>query len=164
MNKKKKAIFLDRDGVLNKKRDDYVKSIDELEIFPNIYESIKKFNENNFLVVIITNQSAINRKLTTSQKVDEIHQTIKNEIKKNNGIIDGIYVCPHTPHESCQCRKPKPGLLMKAIDELGIDPKLSWMVGDSDSDIMAGKNVGCKTIKIEGTMDLANATRIILNL
>jgi len=164
MNKKRKAIFLDRDGVLNKKRDDHVKSVDELDIFPNIGKSIKKFNENNFLVVIITNQSAINRELTTSQKVHEIHQTIKNQIRKNNAIIDGIYVCPHTPYELCQCRKPKPGLLLKAINELGIDPKLSWMIGDSNSDILAGRHVGCKTIKIDGTVDLAKATRIILNL
>ena len=163
MNKKRKAIFLDRDGVINKNRDDYVKSVDELEIFPKIGHSIKKLNENNFLIIIITNQSAINRGYTTYQKVDQIHNFIKHQIGKVGAIIDEIYICPHKPDELCKCRKPKTGLLLKAIRELKIDPKSSWMIGDSDSDIEAGVSIGCKTIKIEGSMDLAKATNIILD-
>lgn len=163
MNKKRKAIFLDRDGVINKKRNDYVKSVDELEIFPTLGNSIKKINQHNFLVIIVTNQSAINRGLTTNEKVHQIHQTIKHKIEKDDAIIDAIYVCPHKPDELCSCRKPKPGLLLKAITELNIDTKFSWMIGDSDSDIIAGNSVGCKTIKIDEKTDLTKAVNMIIN-
>lgn len=163
MIKKRKAIFLDRDGVINKKRDDYVKFIDELEIFPYVANSIKKFNDHNFLVVVVTNQSAVNRGLTTKNNVNQIHQTIKKHVEKENARIDQFYFCPHKPDENCNCRKPKSGLLLKAITEFQIDPKSSWMIGDSDSDIEAGKLVGCNTIKIDENVDLAKATNIVLN-
>lgn len=163
MIKKRKAIFLDRDGVINKNRINYVKSVDELEIFPQVSHSIKKFNENNFLVVIVTNQSAINRGLTTYYKVRQIHHVIKRQIKKDGAVINKFYFCPHKPDDNCDCRKPKPGLLLRAIKELKIDPTSSWMIGDSDSDIKAGTSVGCKTIKIEGKTDLAEATKMILD-
>lgn len=164
MIKKRKAIFLDRDGVLNKRKSDYVKSIDELVIFSNIGKSIKKFNDNNFLVVVITNQSAINRGLTTFQNVHQIHQKIEDEIFKSGAIIDKFYICPHKPNEFCECRKPKPGMLLEAISELNIDPKSSWMIGDSDTDIVAGKHVSCNTIKIENSVNLETATRMIFSI
>jgi len=161
MIKKRKAIFLDRDGVLNKRKSDYVKSIDELMIFPNIGKSIKKFNDNNFLVVVITNQSAINRGLATFQNIHKIHHKIEDEIFKSGAVIDKFYICPHRPNEFCECRKPKSGMLLKAISELKIDPKSSWMIGDSDTDIIAGKHVGCNTIKIENYVNLEIATKMI---
>ena len=161
MLKKRKAIFLDRDGVLNKRKNDYAKSIDELEIFSNIGKSIKKFNDNNFLVVVVTNQSAINRGLTTLQNIHQIHHKIENEIFKTGAVIDKFYICPHKPDEFCECRKPKSGMLLKAIDELQIDPKSSWMIGDSDTDIIAGKHVGCNTIKIENSINLEMAAKMI---
>jgi len=164
MIKKRKAIFLDRDGVLNKRKDDYVKSIDELVIFPSIGKSIKKFNDHNFLVVVITNQSAINRGLSTFDNVHQIHHKIEDEIFNSGAIIDKFYICPHKPNELCECRKPKPGMLLKAISELNIDPKTSWMIGDSDTDIIAGKHVGCNTIKIENSVNLETATKIIFNI
>ena len=164
MIEKRKAIFLDRDGVINKKKDDYVKSVDELDIFPNVGDSIKKFNEKDYLVIVITNQSAINRGLTTSQKVEQIHQTIKNEILKNDAKIENFYVCPHRPDEFCECRKPKIGLFLQAISDFDIEPEFSWMIGDSDTDIIAGKQAGCKTIKIENSINLEIATKMILGL
>lgn len=156
-----KAIFLDRDGVINKRRDDYIKNIDELEIFPDVISSIKKFKENGFLVLIITNQSAINRGIITHTKLDEIHFAIQKYFKEQNVELDGFYYCPHRPDEKCNCRKPKPGLLLNAIKEHGINPKLSWMIGDSESDIKAGKSIGCKTILLDVNFSLTEAVKVI---
>lgn len=161
MIKRNKAIFLDRDGVINKKRDDYVKTIDELEIFPNAPILIKELKKNGFLVVVITNQSAINRGFTTDEKVQEIHSTIQKNFKKQNTSIDRFYYCPHRPEEKCNCRKPKTGLFLRAINELNIDPSSSWMIGDHESDIEAGKTIGCKTVKINNQSDFTDAVRKI---
>jgi len=159
--KKKKAIFLDRDGVINKRKDDYVKNVDELEIFPDVVSPIKKLKENRFLVIIITNQSAINRGLITHTKLEEIHHTIQKYFTDQNIELDGFYYCPHRPEEGCDCRKPKPGLLLKAIKEHNINPKLSWMIGDSESDIKAGKSIGCKTILLDVNFSLTEAVKVI---
>ncbi len=159
----KKAVFLDRDGVINKNRDDYVKSIDELEIFSFISEPIKKLRLNNFLVIVISNQSAINRKFTTHEKVQQIHQKIQDYLKQNNTIIDAFYYCPHKPDENCNCRKPKIGLLLEAIKKFDIEPKKSWFLGDMDTDMNAGKSLGCSVIKIDKNLNLEKAVEIILN-
>lgn len=158
-----KAVFFDRDGVLNKERKDYVKSVDELEIFENIGEIIKKLKNNGFKIVVITNQSAINRNLTSKENILEIHNSIQKNLKKSNTSIDKFYFCPHTPNENCDCRKPKSGLLINAASDMDIDLKSSWMIGDNDSDIVAGENVGCKSIKIKNNYELENVVKMILN-
>ena len=162
MNNLYKTVFLDRDGIINKNRPDYVKTIDELEIL-EVADSIKKLQDNGFLVVVISNQSAINRGLTNHENVKQIHSTIQEYLKKNGTQIDAFYYCPHRPDEDCDCRKPKPGLFKKAIAELKIDPNSSWLVGDRDSDIQAGQSVGCKTIKIAENSRLNEAIQRILN-
>jgi len=162
MNKLSKAIFLDRDGVINQERHDYVKTIDELEILPDITKPIKLLKDSGFLIVIVSNQSAINRGLTSHKNVKEIHSVIQEYLKKNGIKLDAIYYCPHRPDENCDCRKPKTGLLLKAIEELGIDPRLSWMIGDNDSDIEAAKKVGCNAIKIGDNISLDFAAQRIL--
>ena len=159
----KKAVFFDRDGVINKERTDYVKNTSELEIFPNIIEPIKKLKGAGFSIIVITNQSAINRGLTTHQKVSEIHSTIQEFLKKNGTHIDNFYYCPHKPDENCQCRKPKPGLFLRAADELQLNLKLSWMIGDSDTDIQAALAAGCKSLKISSNYELQDAVQEILN-
>ena len=159
---KKKAVFLDRDGVINKKRDDYVKSINELEIFPFVASAIKKLNNANFQVIVITNQSAINRNIITHKKVEEIHLAIQNYLKKNQSFIDAFYYCPHRPDENCICRKPKPGLLIKAIQDFKINPKESWMMGDSNSDLESGRLVGCNVMKINNHVNLEKAVELII--
>jgi D-glycero-D-manno-heptose 1,7-bisphosphate phosphatase len=158
-----KAVFFDRDGVLNKERKDYVKSVDELEIFENIGEIIKKLKNNGFKIIVITNQSAINRNLTNDKKIIEIHNSIQKFLKNYNTSIDRFYYCPHLPNENCDCRKPKSGLLIKAASDMDIDLQSSWMVGDNDTDIIAGENVGCKSIKIKNNHELENAVNVILN-
>ena len=162
MVEKRRAIFLDRDGVINKKRDDYVKSINELEIFPFVASAIKKLNNANFKVIVITNQSAINRNIITHKKVEQIHLTIQNYLKKNQSFIDAFYYCPHKPDENCICRKPKPGLLIKAIQDLKINPKESWMIGDSNSDLESGRLVGCNIMKINNHVNLEKAVELII--
>ena len=162
MVEKRRAIFLDRDGVINKKRDDYVKSINELEIFPFVASAIKKLNNANFKVIVITNQSAINRNIITHKKVEEIHLAIQNYLKKNQSFIDAFYYCPHRPDENCICRKPKPGLLIKAIQDFKIDPKESWMVGDSNSDLESGRLAGCNVMKINNHINLEKTVELII--
>lgn len=163
MSNSSKAVFLDRDGVINKERTDYVKTVNELVILDDIANPIKKLRDNGFLVVVVTNQSAINRGLTSHQNVESIHSAIQVYLKKNETQVDAFYYCPHRPDEHCECRKPKPGLLIKAIDELKIDVKSSWMIGDRDSDMEAARMVGCKAIKISSNSGFNNAVQSILN-
>ena len=159
----KKAVFFDRDGVINKERKNYVKTIEELEIFPNIIEPIKKLKNSGFVIIVVTNQSAINRGLITHKKVEEIHSTIQEYLKKYGTKIDGFYYCPHRPDENCQCRKPKPGLLFKAADELQLNLQSSWLIGDNDTDTQAAITAGCRAIRIDSNNDLQHAVQQILN-
>jgi D-glycero-D-manno-heptose 1,7-bisphosphate phosphatase len=159
---KSKAIFLDRDGVLNTKKDNYVKKISELEIFPFISEPIKKLQKEGFKIIVITNQSAINRGLMNGDDLDKIHEKIQSFLIKNGTKIDDFYHCPHTPSENCFCRKPNPGLLLRAIDDFSIDVNQSWFLGDSDSDMLVGKIAGCKTIRINNEVSLEHAVKLIL--
>ena len=158
---KKKAVFLDRDGVINENRIDYVKNTNELKIFDFVGSAITELKSMGFLVVVVTNQSAINRGLTTEKLVNEIHDEIQKYLKNYETVIDRFYFCPHKPNEKCNCRKPKSGLLEKAILEIGIEPNKSWIIGDNDSDITAGIEVGCQTIKLDNNFNLKNAVEQI---
>ena len=158
-----KTVFVDRDGVINQERSDYVKSISELEIYPNVAKNLKLLKDAGFLVVVITNQSAVNRGIITHEMINQIHNSIQDHLKKYGTFLDGFYYCPHTPDENCNCRKPKSGLFQQAILELNIDLNSSWMIGDSDSDIEAADSIGCKAIKINDNFSLDNAVEKILN-
>lgn len=154
MTNLRKAVFFDRDGVINKERKDYVKTVSELEIFPNIVISIKKLIKMGFLIVVITNQSAINRGFTTHQDVFDIHSRIQEFLQKNDTRIDNFYYCPHKPDEHCDCRKPNPGLILRAACELKIDLQKSWMIGDNETDVEAAIKSGCKYFKINSNDEL----------
>ena len=160
---KLKTVFVDRDGVINQERSDYVKSISELEIYPNVAKNIKLLKDAGFLVIVVTNQSAVNRGIITHEIVNQIHNSIQVHLKKYGTFLDGFYYCPHTPDENCNCRKPKSGLLEKAILELNVDLNSSWMIGDRDSDVEASNSIGCKAIKISDNFSLDNAVKKILN-
>lgn len=163
MIKKNKAIFLDRDGVLNKEKSDYVKIPSELELFSYIGKCIKKIHELGFLAIVITNQSAVNRGLTTHENINLIHKEIQQNLKKFGTKIDAFYYCPHTPKEFCSCRKPKTGLFDKAISDWNIDISLSWFIGDSQSDIEAGNLIGTKNILITKETNLENCIYEIIS-
>ena len=157
------AVFLDRDGVINRNREDYVKNISEMEILPGVSKAINLLNTANFKVVIISNQSAVSRGLITIEKLLEIHEFLKKELLQNNAKIDGIYFCPHRPDDSCDCRKPKPTLILKAAKDLGINLSESYMIGDRESDMIAAEKAGVKFIPIETDGNLLKVVRTFLD-
>ena len=145
----RKAIFLDRDGVINKviiKRGLPFSplSFDLLEILPSIKESILRLKKLNFVCLVVTNQPDVSRKKIEKKTVIKMNNYLKDEIK-----LDDIFVCYHDDHDYCKCRKPKPGLLLEASKKWDIDLKKSYMIGDRWKDIEAGRCVGCKTIFID---------------
>jgi len=162
MSQKNKAVFLDRDGVINKKRDDYVKSVNEFVFLPNVMEAIKILNNNGFLAIIVTNQSAVNREIISQNQLKEIHDYMLANFKKFGCNIDGIYFCPHRPDENCKCRKPQPMLLQRAIDDFQISVSDSWLIGDNITDIRAAEKIGLKSIKINKDGDIMEAVKKIL--
>jgi D-glycero-D-manno-heptose 1,7-bisphosphate phosphatase len=157
-----RAVFLDRDGVLTREKQDYVKTPDELEILPGLEAPLREIQKRGFRIVIITNQSVIGRGLTTHREMSMIHEKLRLEVERFGCSIDGIYYCPHLPDEGCNCRKPEPGLILKAAKDLGIDVATSWMIGDKEIDLEAAKRAGCRGIRIHtnGT-GLADAVRQI---
>ena len=151
---KKRAVFLDRDGTINKDVG-YPNSFSLIEIFPYSFEAVRKINEAGLLAVIVTNQSGVGRGLIVEKNLQDIHQKLSEAFAKHNAHFDGIYYCPHylfssTPQyrKNCQCRKPNPGMALQAAEELNIDIKNSYMVGDKVEDIIFGRNIQAKPILI----------------
>jgi len=144
------SLFLDRDGVINKRlMDDYVKSIKEFEFLPEAAEAFKIFSEKFGRVFIITNQRGIARKLMTVEDLTSVHDFMVQKIKQAGGKVDGIYYCPHDRNQNCGCRKPDIGSALKAQKDFPeVDFKKSIMVGDTSSDIQFGENAGMFTVKI----------------
>lgn len=146
--KPKKVIFLDRDGVINKRppKADYVKNWSEFEFLPDAIEAIKLLYQKGYDIYVITNQAGIARGLMDEQDLKNIHENMKNEFEKHNTKIKGIYYCPHGWDDGCECRKPKPGMFFQAARDHHIDLTKSIFIGDDERDIQAGKAIGCKTI------------------
>ncbi|MGI0009880.1 MAG: D-glycero-beta-D-manno-heptose 1,7-bisphosphate 7-phosphatase [Nitrosopumilaceae archaeon] len=157
------AIFLDRDGVINQERKNYVKNLDEFLILDGVADAIKILKQNNFLVIVITNQSVINRNLLSIEMLDKIHAHLQNYLKKNGTYIDAIYYCPHLPEDNCSCRKPKPGLLLQAVRDFQINLEKSWMIGNSITDIDTAKVVGCNWILLEKGQNLLQAVKKLVS-
>ena len=155
LKNKQKAIFLDRDGTINKFVG-FLKDESEFELIPNVTHTIKKLNDSGYLVIVITNQPVIARGDVSVEKLEIIHNKMETLLGQEGAYVDAIYYCPHHPDKGfpgeildlkidCECRKPKPGLIFKAKQDFNIDLENSWMIGDSKNDILAGKNAGCKT-------------------
>ena len=149
------AVFIDRDGVLNQDPPHYAHRLDQLALIPRSDDAIKLLKDNGYLVIVISNQSGVARGYYTENEVSSFNIALLTEIKKNGGDIDAIYYCPHHPDAkiekyrlTCNCRKPKPGMLLQAAKEHNIDLQKSYVVGDKWSDIEAGKNAGCQTILV----------------
>jgi D-glycero-D-manno-heptose 1,7-bisphosphate phosphatase len=162
----KKVIFLDRDGVINKKapKADYIKSWNEFEFLPGVLQGIQLLKENDYHIFIISNQAGIAREIMTEENLAKIHKNMISEIEKNGGKIDGIYYCPHGWNENCDCRKPKPGMFFKASREHHIDLSKSFFIGDDERDKTAGEAAGIKTILVDPDNNFMNALKIIPNL
>lgn len=156
LKNKQKAIFLDRDGTINKYVG-FLRNIDDFELIDGVAEAIRKINESGYLAVVVTNQPVVARGEVSFEELEEIHNKMETLLGKEGAYLDAIYYCPHHPHKGyegerpelkidCDCRKPKPGMLLKAAVDFNIDLSRSWMVGDGENDIQAGINAGCKTV------------------
>lgn len=143
-----RAIFLDRDGVICQNRTDHIKSWNEFEFLPGVQKSLAALSRVGLPIIIVTNQAAISRGLLTSEVLDDIHQRMVAEITAYGGRIDRIFYCPHLPQAGCHCRKPEPGMLLQAAQEMDLDLTGSYLVGDAASDVQAGQQVGCHTILV----------------
>jgi len=171
-----KAVFVDRDGTLIKDIG-YPHRSEDFNMLPSTSKAIKKLNEGRYLVIVVTNQSGVARGYFSEKEMKKFNAYLISEFRKKGARIDAIYCCPHHKNakikkyrKDCVCRKPKPGMLLRAAREHRIDLKESWMVGDKKSDVLAGKAAGCKTIFIgarslgadEVAKDLKQAAKHIL--
>lgn len=158
LKQKQRAIFLDRDGTINKYVG-FLRNIDEFELLPGVAEAIKKINESGLLAVVVTNQPVIARGEVIVPELQLIHDKMETLLGAEGAYLDAIYYCPHHPHRGypgevealkidCECRKPKPGMLFTAAEDFNIDLSQSWMIGDGENDVKAGKAAGCKTALI----------------
>lgn len=140
------CIFLDRDGVIcEEKKIPYVRTPEEFKFIPGSGKAISLLKQLGFYVIVITNQSGINRGIVKKENFKAIQRKMMAGLSKNNASPDAVYVCPHTPEENCACRKPLPGNILKAARKFGINLARSYFVGDTVTDMQAGKAAGCKT-------------------
>lgn len=155
----RKGIFLDRDGVLIEEKGQLIYEKEDMVILPGVISALKKLKTNGYVLIVVTNQSVIARGLATEEYIGEMNRFLNEKLKN---LIDRFYYCPHYPEMhpdvpehakkyriKCECRKPLPGMLIRAAKELGIDLNQSYMIGDMITDIIAGSSAGCKTIMIE---------------
>lgn len=158
LRNKQKAVFLDRDGTINR-HIGFLRNGDDFELLPGVSEAIKKINSLGYLAIVITNQPVVARGEVTFEQLELIHNKMETLLGVDGAYLDGIYFCPHHPHRGyegeiaelkidCECRKPKTGMFVSAAREFNIDLCESWMVGDGENDIKAGKDAGCRTILI----------------
>lgn len=143
-----KAAFLDRDGVINVKapEGEYVTRWEEVQFLPGVATAISLLNKAELRVIVVSNQRCVAKGLVTSAEVEALHERICRELADIGAVIDAVYFCPHETEPLCDCRKPAPGMLLQAAKEHRIDLGASWMIGDSEVDVAAGKNAGCKTV------------------
>jgi D-glycero-D-manno-heptose 1,7-bisphosphate phosphatase len=146
MAEKQGAIFLDRDGVINQNLLDHVKCWDEFEFIPGALQSLRDLSQTGLPIFVVTNQAVISRQLITPEQLDDIHARMIDCIEAGGGRITHVYYCPHDSNEECNCRKPAPGMLLKAAEEYNIDLSQSFMVGDAWTDVAAGLAVNARSI------------------
>ncbi len=157
-----KCVFIDRDDTIAKNVP-YCDSPDKFNLYPGVPQQIKKLKDAGFLVIMITNQSGINRGYFTVETLNAIHEKMNKEIEAAGGCIDAIYYCPHRPDEKCKCRKPNAQLGKLAVSEYDIDISRSYMVGDSDMDEGFAKNLGCQFCKVGEGTDFNSCVDFILS-
>jgi D-glycero-D-manno-heptose 1,7-bisphosphate phosphatase len=153
------VVLVDRDGVINRMRPDYVKTWQELELLPGAIESLVRLERAGCEVVVLTNQSAIGRGLASREDVDEIHRRLSALVREAGGRIAAFLLCPHAPLDGCDCRKPAPGLLLRARDEFGFDLSRAVLVGDQMSDLDAARAAGCAAILVDPDGDKVSPLR-----
>ena len=160
LSNKQTAVFLDRDGTINKYVG-FLRNINDFELIDGVAEAIKKINASGYLAIIVTNQPVVARGEVTFQELEMIHNKMETELGLKGAYLDAIYYCPHHPHRGydgevtelkieCDCRKPKPGMLFKAENDFNINLNQSYMIGDGENDVKAGLDAGCKSILVNG--------------
>ncbi|WP_434777504.1 D-glycero-beta-D-manno-heptose 1,7-bisphosphate 7-phosphatase [Neisseria sp. Ec49-e6-T10] len=167
-----KLIILDRDGVINKDRDDFVKSVEEWEPLPQSIEAIALLTQSGYQIAVATNQSGIGRKYFTTHELNQMHRKMHRLVNQQGGRINGVWFCPHKAEDNCLCRKPKAGMIEDIIERFGANAEETILVGDSLRDLQAIAQVGGKpflvnTGKGKKTLsegNLPSGTRIFDNL
>ena len=174
LRNKQRAIFLDRDGTINRYVG-FLRDVGQFELLPGAAEAIRRINASGYLAIVVTNQPVIARGEVTREQLREIHDKMETLLGREGAYVDAIYYCPHHPHRGypgevaelkidCGCRKPKPGLLLQAAKDYNIDLTKSWMIGDSENDVQAGRAAGCRTMRIgeNGSTSLLDAVERII--
>ncbi len=174
LRNKQRAIFLDRDGTINRYVG-FLRDVGQFELLPGAAEAIRRINASGYLAIVVTNQPVIARGEVTREQLREIHDKMETLLGREGAYVDAIYYCPHHPHRGypgevaelkidCGCRKPKPGLLLQAAKDYNIDLTKSWMIGDSENDVQAGWAAGCRTMRIgeNGSTSLLDAVERII--
>jgi D-glycero-D-manno-heptose 1,7-bisphosphate phosphatase len=164
-----KAVFLDRDGVINRKapmEDQYITRWEEMEVLPGVAQAIAALSHAGFKIIIVTNQRGVAKGLITIAQLESIHQRMCQHLASGGAVIDAIYYCPHELDPPCDCRKPEPGMLLQAARAHNVDLTISWMIGDSVKDVQAGTRAGCKTVRIaeEGGLTESSADVVASSL
>ena len=159
---KNKAVFLDRDGVLNKELGDYVCRVDDFEVLDN-FAALKKLQDNGYLLIVATNQGGLAKGWYTEEELGKMHAHLRETYRKHDVEFTDIFYCPHHPQFTgdCDCRKPKPGLLLRGIEKYNIDPSLSYFIGDRERDVDAGTAAGVKGILINSDQPINDVLDMI---
>ena len=154
-----RAVFIDRDGVINRKarEGEYVTSWADFSILPGVAEAVALLKRAGYAVIVVTNQRCVAKGLLGIADLEDMHKRMRESLSHSGAIVDGVYYCPHDYESSCTCRKPAPGMLYEAAREHGLDLRSSWMVGDSEIDMQAGKNAGCRTARVLDTDEKTSA-------
>src|ERR1700744_5042276 len=162
MSAKNKAVFLDRDGVLNHEMGDYIRRIEDFTLLDN-FEALKTLQDKGYLLIVATNQGGLAKGWYTEDELAKMHSSLKIAYHEHGVEITDFFYCPHHPDFTgdCDCRKPKPGLLLKAIDKYNIYPALSYFIGDRERDVEAGTAAGVKGILIDSDQPLSEGLDLI---
>lgn len=142
------TVFVDRDGVINRNREDYVKTLDELEIIPSALEGLAKLKAAGIDVFVVSNQAGVGRGLTAPEELDRINGKVRDTVEAAGGEIKAFYCCTHGRNDGCSCRKPEIGLFLQAGRDWGFDLDGCWFIGDARTDFEAGHKAGLKTILV----------------
>jgi D-glycero-D-manno-heptose 1,7-bisphosphate phosphatase len=156
-----RAVFLDRDGVINENRDDHVKSWSEFRFLPGAPEAIARLTQAGRQVFIITNQAIVNRGVVSCAVVESINRRMVDELERQGGRVADVVYCPHRSDEHCRCRKPEPGLLLRLAQRHGVTFHDAVLIGDARSDIEAGRAVGCETMLVLTGRGAAQLPRVL---
>jgi D-glycero-D-manno-heptose 1,7-bisphosphate phosphatase len=163
MSAKNKAVFLDRDGVLNREMGDYVRRLEDFHILEHNIEPLKTLRDRGYLLIVATNQGGLAKGWYTEDELAKMHAQLTEVYSKHGVEFTDIFYCPHHPDFTgdCDCRKPKPGLLLRGIEKYDIDPAQSYFIGDRERDVQAGTAAGLKGILIESNQPISEVLDLI---